>query len=89
MRKQRINTREEFDNWYTSSLATFPVVIEGGGGLEPPTNYPCIMVYDFIEKPYFECFDEEQDFDAFRSEGYCSDEIEKFIYHYVYLTDFK
>ena len=89
MQTQRLKSNTEFINFYSSTLATFPVVVEGGGGLEPPTNYPCILVYDFIQNPYFECAEEEEDFRCFKEEGFCSDEIELFKYHYVYITDFK
>ena len=88
MQIQKLESNTEFINFYSSTLATFPVVVEGGGGLEPPTNYPCIIVYDFISNPYFDCEGEEEDFRAFKEEGFCSDEIELFKYHYVYLADF-
>ena len=88
MQIQKLESNTEFINFYSSTLATFPVVVEGGGGLEPPTNYPCIIVYDFVSNPYCECQEEEDDVASFIEEGFCSDEIELFKYHYVYLSDF-
>lgn len=89
MQTQKLESNAEFMNFYSSTLATFPVIVEGGGGLEPPTNYPCIIVYDFVSNPYLECEDEKEDFRVFKEEeGYYEYEIELFKYHYVYLSDF-
>lgn len=88
MQTQKLESNAEFMNFYSSTLATFPVIVEGGGGLEPPTNYPCIIVYDFVSNPYLECEEEREDFEAFKEEGYYDHEIELFKYHYVYLSDF-
>lgn len=89
MNTTKFNNETDFSNWYSSHLATFPVIIEGGGAFEPPKEYPCIMVYLFVENPYLECEDEREDFRVFKEEeGYYEDEIELFKYHYIYKEDF-
>lgn len=88
MNKQKLNNEQEFKDWCRSNISDFPIVIEGGGELVPPRNYPCTIVYAFIEEPYFECAEEEEDFASFIEEGFCSDEIELLKYHYVYPSDF-
>lgn len=88
MNTTQFNNETDFSNWYSSQLATFPVIIEGGGTFEPPKEYPCVMVYLFVENPYLDCEGEEEDYRELKEEGYCSDEIELFKYQYIYKEDF-
>ena len=80
------NNETEFNKWVEERVTPFPIVIEGGGEMDSPDMYPCIMVYDWIEHPYCKCDGEEESFNELEEDGYYSDEIEMLKYHYVYRT---
>jgi hypothetical protein len=86
MNSIRFENETEFNEWVENHLTDLPVI---GRDVESPSNYPCVMVYDFLENPYTETYDEEVEFDELIEEGHYSDEIEKFIYHFVDLMDFE
>lgn len=84
----KFNNESEFNKWVEERVADLPVIVEGGGKMETPEMYPCVMVYDWLENFYEECADEHEDFRALEEDGYFSDEIEMLKYHFVYPTDF-
>lgn len=87
MNTQKFNNETEFNAWVENNLADYGVI--GRNDVDAPHNYPCIMVYDFIEQPFCDCESDEEEFDELIEEGYESDEIEKFIYHFVDMTHFE
>lgn len=86
MNTQKFNNETEFNEWVKKYL-TYQGVI--GREVDAPYNYPCIMVYEFISHPFCDCSCDEEEFDELIEMGYESDEIEKFIYHFVDMTHFE
>jgi hypothetical protein len=87
MNARLLNNETEFKDWYQNNIENYILIFEFGAP-EPPTEYPCIVVYDYID-PSTTTQSEEEEFDDLLEQGYYSDEIEKFIYHYVYPSDFR
>jgi hypothetical protein len=87
MNARLLNNETEFKDWYERNIENSILIFEFGAP-EPPTEYPCIVVYEYID-PSTTTQSEEEEFDELLEQGYCSDEIEKFIYHYVYPSDFR
>jgi hypothetical protein len=87
MYTELINNQSDFQNWYQNTIENSILIFEFGEP-EPPTEYPCIIIYDYTD-PSTTTQSEEEEFDELLEQGYCSDEIEKFIYHYVYQSDFR
>ena len=86
----RFNNEKEFNKWVEERVTDMPVIVEGGGEMDSPDMYPCVMVYTWLEIFYEECDAEHEDFRALKEEkGYYSDEIEMLKYQYVYPTDFE
>lgn len=88
MNTRKFDNVNEFNEWRKSNVDGYPLIFEFGE-FDEPTMYPCIVVYDTIEQPYTNCSVEDEQYDELREDGYDSDDIEKFIYHYVYPTDFE
>lgn len=86
MNARKFENEQEFNEWKERNL--IGGIIFEFGEFDSPMMYPCIIVYEFIEKPYIYGADEDEQYDNLREEGYDRDDIEKLIYHYVYPTDF-
>lgn len=87
MNTRKFENEKEFNNWYNNTIEGYPMVFEFGE-FDSPMMYPCIIVYETLDKPFIDDADAEEQFNDLLNEGYCRDEIEEFIYHYVYPTDF-
>lgn len=87
MNARLLNNETEFKDWYKNNIENYTLIFEFG---EPdlPEEYPCIIVYEYVDPSTTNSYEEVQ-FDELIEQGYYSDEIEKFIYHYVYPNDFR
>lgn len=87
MYTEKFNNESDFQTWYQNTIENSILIFEFGEP-EPPTEYPCIIIYDYTD-PSTTTQSEEEEFNNLLEQGYYSDEIEKFIYHYVYPSDFR
>ena len=87
MNTRRFNNESEFNAWKVKYVDCGGIIFEFGE-FDSPMMYPCIMVYEFVEQPYCNNSDMDEQFMKLRNEGYDSDEIELLMYHYIYPTDF-
>ena len=87
MNARLLNNETEFKDWYKTTIENSILIFEFGEP-EPPTEYPCIVVYEYTD-PSTTTQSEEEEFNDLLEQGYYSDEIEKFLYHYVYPSDFR
>lgn len=88
MLRQRFNNEQEVTEWYKSNVENQPVIVEFGE-FDMPDMYPCVMVYNMIEHPYCDNHYDDEQMAKLKKDGYCSDEIVKFIFYYTYPTDFE
>lgn len=87
MYTEKFNNESDFQTWYQNTIENSILIFEFG---EPdlPEEYPCIIVYEYVDPSTTNSYEEVQ-FNELIEQGYYSDEIEKFIYHYVYPSDFR
>lgn len=89
MTTQKFNNKDEFDHWYDEQVADNPVIIEWGEQLDPPEEYPCIMAFNFEERPFIGDEDEYEAFEKLVDDGYETDDIVRLTYAYIYPSHFE
>ena len=86
--KKKFNDEVEFNDWVYRNMDDEPIIPEYGE-MPEPNEYPCIMIYEFIDNPCLDNGDEEDIYDELKEQGYDDEDIQKLCYEFVYPSDFK
>ena len=84
----KFNNEADFFTWVKEYIADTATIIEGDNDISTPESFPCFMTYNFIELPVLQDEADDEQYNDLLSQGYESDEINKFYYDFIYLSDF-